>query len=93
MGDKLARRDFADAMTGLAELALPFAQSREPVPLPPDLLEPEQVSLLGNIARSHKLSIELANDIRSRKHITNDRLAELARVFDAAAQDCRQQIT
>jgi hypothetical protein len=62
------------------------------VPLPPGLLEPEQVSLLGNFARSHKLSIELADDIRSRKHITNDRLAELARVFDAAAADCRQQI-
>jgi hypothetical protein len=92
MDDELARRDFADAMTGLAELALPLAQHRELVPLPPGLLEPEQVSLLGNFARSHKLSIELADDIRSRKHITNDRLAELARVFDAAAADCRQQI-
>jgi hypothetical protein len=36
MGDELARRDFADVMTGLAELALPFAQSREQVPLRPD---------------------------------------------------------
>ena len=93
MGDELAQHDFAEVMTGLAELALPFAQSREQVPLHPDLFEPEQVSLLGNIARLNKLGIELADDIRSRKHITNDRLAELARVFDAAAADCRQQIT